>query len=403
MKKILLVSQYFWPETFRINDLALELIKLGYEVDVLTGKPNYPHGKIYENYGFFSHRKDNFHGVKIHRVPLIPRGNGNGVRLALNYLSYVFFSCLYILFCNRKYDVTLTFAISPITQAYPALLHKWKYKSKTLLWVQDLWPESVSAAGQVKSKTILNILNKLVKGIYRRVDSILVQSQAFIPSIEEKKIDNKKIRYVPNWAEDLFVNSASIDQNKFKNILPNGFIVMFTGNVGEAQDFESILKAASLTVHKKEIKWVVVGDGRKKAWVESEIMRLGLQDTVKLLGSYPVDDMPSFFTYADALLMSLKDEQVLALTIPSKLQSYMAFGKPIVGMLNGIGSDIISSAKCGYTASAADYEQLAKNILDLYSESKNTLEIMGNNAKKYYQEHFSKDVVLKDLLQIIEE
>lgn len=398
--KILIVSQYFWPEPFRINDLAIALKNKGHEVTVLTGKPNYPEGKIYNGYKFGGFLKEDYDGVEIIRVPLIPRGNGSGLRLAINYLSYVAIASLYVLLNKRKFDVSLTFAISPITQIYPALLHKKLYKSKACLWVQDLWPESVSAAGKVKKGTVYNILDKMVEHIYINTDKILIQSEAFYDSIKSKIDSDEKVSYVPNWAEDLFLDSKSVDKAKYKNLIPEGFIIMFAGNIGEAQDFDSIIKAAELTKENKEIKWVIVGDGRKRKFVESEVQRLGLTDTFFLLGRYPVEEMTNFFVHADIMLLTLKDEYIFSLTIPSKVQSYMAFGKPILAMINGIGEKVIQESGCGYVASAGDYIQLAQNAHNAYKESKDSLYEKGKNGKIYYNNNFEKEKILDNLIDI---
>lgn len=401
--RILIVSQYFWPENFRINDLAVDLVKRGNEVTVLTGKPNYPQGEFYKGYSFFGQSKETFHGVKVFRVPVIPRGNGTGLKLAVNYLSFVFFTCLFILFKPRKFDVTFTFAISPITQVFPALLHKWIFESKTVLWVQDLWPESVSAAGKMDSKSVSKMLSKMVKFIYRKTDKILVSSKAFTTSIISQGIDSNKIRYLPNWAEDIFTENLKINSDKYSDIIPDGFVAMFAGNIGEAQDFDSILKAAELTKKNTDIKWVIVGDGRKKKWVEIEIENKGLKSTVFLLGRFPSEEMPAIFSHADITLVTLKDTEIFGLTIPSKVQAYMAFGKPILTMLNGIGSQIVKDADCGYSANAGDFKILAKNVEKASSLTKKELKIFGDNAKRYYNSNFSKEKIISDLEIIFNE
>jgi glycosyltransferase involved in cell wall biosynthesis len=401
--KILIVSQYFWPENFRINDLAIDLLNRGHEVSVVTGKPNYPHGRIYEGYGFFSYTTDNYKGVKVYRVPLIPRGRGSWFRLSLNYLSYIVFSCLFILFHRKKYDVSLTFANSPITQVYPALLHKKLFGSKVCLWMQDLWPESVSSAGNINSKFVLNFLTRMVKNIYKQCDKVLVQSEAFIPSVEAKGVTKKQLMYMPNWAEDLFANVNNVKKDKFSTLIPNGFKVMFAGNIGEAQDFNAVLKAANKTKKINDIKWLIVGDGRKKAWVKEEIIRLGLQETVILLGRYPVEEMPNFFTHADIMLLSLKDEDIFSMTIPGKIQSYMASGKPIVGMINGIGAKVIRTANCGYACNANDYSSLARNVIIAYKAENKVLQQFGENGKQYYIKNFSKEVIINNLIKVFNE
>ncbi len=398
--KILLVCQYFWPESFRVNDLAIELKQRGFEVSVLTGKPNYPQGKFYHGYGFFSKIKDIYKGINIYRVPIISRGNGKGIRLFLNYLSFVIFGCFFVLFHRKKYDVVLTYGLSPIIQAYPAILYKKLHRVKTLLWVQDLWPESVSAAGNVNSKFVLKPLFRVVKHIYKNTNQILVQSTSFIPSIKEKGVLEDKLYYMPNWAEDLYSDVSRVNKERYIDIIPNGFVVMFAGNIGEAQDFECIIKAVEKTKNIPDIKWVIVGDGRKRQWVENKIEQLELQDTVKLLGRYPLEDMPDLFTHADIMLLTLKDEEIFSMTIPSKLQSYMAFGKPVAGMLNGIGARIIVDSKCGYVTGASDSVTLANNIIEAYSNKKEDLVEKGLNGKKYYNEFFSKKQIIDKLLII---
>lgn len=397
---ILLVSQYFWPETFRINDLANSLVECGNEVTVLTGKPNYPQGRIYKGYSFWGYTKEQYKGVNIIRVPLIPRGNSSSVMLTLNYSSFVFFSCIYILFHKKKYDVSLTFALSPITSVYPALLHRMIHKTNATLWIQDLWPESVSAVGKIKNKFIISLLDHMVRGIYKNTDEIFIQSEAFKKSIIAKGVSPAKLYYIPNWAEDLFEDRKMINRTKYKSILPEGFIVMFAGNIGEAQDFDSIVEAAVKTKNNPEIKWVVIGDGRKKKDVERQIQQRRLTETVILLGKYPIEEMPNLFVHADVMLVSLKDEEIFSLTIPSKIQSYMAFGKPIVSMLNGIGNKIIEEANCGYTASAGNYNQLVDNILVAYRADKKELEDKGKNGILYYEKNFCKSRIINNLLTI---
>jgi len=400
--RILIVSQYFWPETFRINDLVKELVERGHNVSVLTGKPNYPQGKIYKGYGFFSHNRDEYFGAKIYRVPLIPRGKGTGMQLVFNYLSYVVSASTFVAFNRKKFDVSLTFAISPITQMYPALLHKKLYGSRAYLWVQDLWPESVAAAGKMDSSSILKGLTKMVRSIYKKSDGVLVQSEAFIPSVLQKGVLPDKVHYIPNWAEDIFTKTVEKNSNKYWEIIPKGFVVMFAGNMGEAQDFDSIVNAAERTRHIHDIKWVIVGDGRKREWVETEIKKRNLSDTFFLLGSYPLEEMPYFFSLADIMLLTLKDEHIFSLTIPSKVQSYLAFGKPIASMINGIGNKVINDANCGYTANAGNAEKLAENIIKAYNAPKETLVELGSNGRLYYMKEFDKGAIIDKLERVFE-
>ncbi|TDD98365.1 glycosyltransferase family 4 protein [Flavobacterium cellulosilyticum] len=395
---ILIVTQYFWPEEFRINDLAIDLVKRGNTVTVLTGNPNYPQGKFFKGYGY-NYKIENYKGIKIYRVPIIPRGN-NSLILILNYLSFVIAGSLFAIFHKIKYDKIFAVNFSPITALYPAIVYKKRHKTQLYIWVQDLWPESVIAASKISSKFIQKVLTKMVENIYSQSDRVLLQSEGFVSSVKEKGVTDGQIGYIPNWAEDLYSDSSNIQIDKYKEVIPSGFKVMFAGNIGEAQDFNSIVKAAELTRNIPEIKWVIVGDGRKRAWLELEIVRLGLEKTIFLVGRYPVEEMPSFFVHADIMLLTLKNEDIFALTIPSKVQSYMAFGKPIIGMLNGIGSDVITNAKCGYVGMAGNPNSLAENVIKAYRLDSKKLFEMGVNGKRYYDANFSKTIVIDKLIGI---
>jgi len=394
--KILIVSQYFWPEEFRINDLAIDLVNRGHEVSVLTGNPNYPKGQFYSGYGF-NFKTEYYKGIKLYRVPILPR-RSNNFFLFLNYISFLVSGSIFAFFHREKYDKVFAVNFSPITSVIPAIIYSKKKSVKMYLWVQDLWPESVFAASTIKSKRLYFLLIKIVKYIYRNSDKILVQSEGFIKSVSEKGISKKKIFYLPNWAEDLyFVNSQ---KDKYYDLMPKGFIVMFAGNIGEGQDFDSIVKAVQLTKKEEIIKWVIVGDGRKMSWLKQQIKNLGLEKNMVLLGRYPVTEMPDFFIHANIMLLTLKREKIFSLTIPSKVQSYMAFGKPIVGMLDGAGAQVIKDSNCGFYGSAGDFKALHQNIMKAYNEDSSSLTQKGLNGKYFYDENFSKKRVINTLIKI---
>lgn len=395
--RILIVSQYFFPEEFKINDLAREFVIRGHQVCVLTGKPNYPKGEYYEGYQYKGIVKEDYYGAEVIRVPLRKRGAGGGKNLVLNYLSFVCNANKYIRHNKMEFDAILVYEISPITQAYPALYCKKKYGGKVLLWVQDLWPESVTAAGGVNNGFALSILDRMVKRIYSKCDVLLVQSDGFKKSILSKGDFESKIVYAPNWAEDLYLDKKMINADAISAMIPDGFRVMFAGNVGAAQDVDSIVKAANETREIPEIKWVIVGDGRARANVEEQAKKLGLTETVSFLGRHPMEQMPTFFSFADVMVVSLKDEYIFSLTIPAKTQSYMASGKPIVSMLNGEGNRIVEEAKCGLIAQSGDYKTLADNVKKLYKANKEDLLQMGKNGLEYYLNHFDKKMVVDNI------
>lgn len=399
--KVLLVTQYFYPENFKSNDIAFELVKRGYEVTVLTGIPNYPQGVFFQGYGFFSKRTEKIQGVKVRRAWLIPRGKGGGMRLVLNYFSWAFFASLYAFFLSlfHKYDLVLVHEPSPITQGIPAIVVKKMQRIPLCFWVLDLWPESLISAGGIRNKYVISFFAKMVKWVYDSSDKILISSKGFRQSILEKGDFESKLVYFPNWAENIF---SSLCESSLP-VLPEGFIVMFAGNMGEAQDLEHVMRSTLSLKENKEIKFVFVGDGRKKTWVDDFIIKNSLADTVFTLGRYPLEMMPSLFSKADVMLLSLKDEAIFNLTVPAKLQTYMASGKPIVAMINGEGENIVREVNCGLTVKAGDSEQLAEAIIKLERMSLEKRMQLGKNGQEYYRENFTLEKCMNNLCHIIQD
>ena len=394
--KILFISQYFYPETFKGNDIVFDFVKRGHEVTVLTGKPNYPEGKFYKGYGFFKKNKEVIHGAKIIRTPIYPRKNGKGIHLILNYISFVFFSYFTCVFRIRdKYDLIFVQQLSPVTMAFPGIWLKKKFNIPLYLWVLDLWPDSVLAASNFKNPTIIGLIENIVKKIYNQSDVILISSKYFEKSIKEKLIDkNKEIVYLPNWAEDIFIND-DIDKSLTIPDLPSGFNIMFAGNVGESQDFETIIKVAELTLS-DDINWIIVGEGRKLDWIKEQIQIRQLTN-VYLVGRHPIETMPGFFNKADVMLVSLKDEPVFSLTVPAKIQAYMAASKIILGSLNGEGNIIVNESGCGFAVNAGNPKLLSEKAVLLKNLPQNKIIEMQMKSKQYYEHNFSKKMLFDSL------
>jgi glycosyltransferase involved in cell wall biosynthesis len=392
---ILIVTQYFYPEDFKVNDIAFDFIQRGHKVTVFTAKPNYPKGRFYNGYSFFGKSNEIINGVEIIRIPIFPRFNGKGKYLIINYLSFLLFSFIYKHRVKGEFDVIFSHLPSPLISALPAIWFKKKFNAKLYLWVLDLWPESLQANSNIKDGFLIKTLNKLINYIYNKSDVILISSKFFEKSILEKGINNNiKIKYFPNWAEDIFINE------KIENVslpkIKEGFNIMFAGNIGDSQDFDSILEAAKLTKD-DNINWLIVGDGRKLTWLKIEIQKHSLNN-VYLLGRYPLNLMPSLFKIADAMLVTLKNNPIFSLTVPAKVQAYMASSKIILGMFNGEGQDLINKSKCGYAVSAGDFIGLCENIKKikkLSPEEKNQMEL---NSKEFYLDNFSK----KNLFDFLE-
>lgn len=401
--RILFVSQYFYPEIFRGNDICFELANKGHEVTVLTGIPNYPQGTFFEGYGLFKKKREIINGVSVVRVPIVPRGNANTFRLLLNYFSYPLIASAYTFYWGmlKRFDLVLVQQLSPVMIAIPGILYKKLHKVPLHTWVLDLWPESLMSAGGIRNKYVLNFFNWLAKCEYRNADKIWMSSNAFKQSILSKGDYTTKLVYFPNWAENVF--EKGIHEFNLPSNFPNGFIVMFAGNIGEAQDFDHIMEAALQLKQYPQIKFVFVGDGRKKKWLDEYVVRNQLYETVFVLGRYPIESMPSFFNKADVMLVSLKDELVFNLTAPAKLQAYMAASKPIVAMINGEGAKLIQDAKCGLVASAGDSQGLKEAIYKLFCMSKEEMEVMGNNAYLYYKKHFDKETCMQHLHLLLQE
>ncbi|MCV2349740.1 glycosyltransferase family 4 protein [Paucibacter sp. Y2R2-4] len=397
--KILVVSQYFWPETFRVNEIVSELTARGHEVTVLTGRPNYPEGVVHPDYLADPPRFSSYAGADVLRVPLRPRGKGS-LQLVLNYWSFVFWGCILgpWKLRGRQFDAIFVFETSPITSALPAILLKWFKRAPLSMWVLDLWPDTLKAVGMVKSDRALRTVGLLCRFIYSQCDLILGQSRAFVDPIEHWAGSAEKFRYFPAWSEEVFDDQGTaIDMAPELAPHSKHFKIVFAGNIGEAQDFPSVLQAALLTRDRPDIHWLIVGDGRAAPQLREDIQRLGLAGTVFMLGRYPVERMPSFFAGADALLVSLKAEPIFAMTIPGKVQSYLAAGKPLLGMLNGEGSRVIDESSAGLIAPSGDVCALADQAIALADMSPERRKQMGENGRRYGNGHFKRADLMSKL------
>ena len=392
--KILIVTPYFYPENFKINDLSNELYKRGHDLSIITPIPNYPEGSYFEGYSIFKRRYEIINGKNVYRVPVIPRGKGGIVRLSLNYISFVIFCVLPIIkIINNNYDIIFVYSPSPATVGLPAVLLKKIFRIPLICWIHDLWPESVKYAGGLKTDIIPYLLLPFIKIIYNVSDKILVSSRGFINAIVDREIKNNKIHYFPQWAENIFKPILRINKKR-SNVPEDSFIIMFAGNIGEAQDFDSILKTAIILKENKKIQWIILGSGRKQQWVKKEVNDLGLSENFHLMGRYPLEAMPEFYSQADVMLLPLKKEEVDSLTIPAKIQSYLACGKPVLGMLDGEGADIINESGAGLTCPAGTPKLLARNILQMYSMDQVELNKFGDNAITYYTNNFDRNLII---------
>lgn len=398
--RILIVSQYFWPENFRINNLVSELGIRGHEITVLTGLPNYPSGKVFADFLSAPDRFTCYEGTDVIRVPMLPRGKG-GFRLLINYVTF----CASASFLgpwklrNRKFDVVFAYQPSPVTVGLPAAVMGFLKRAPLIFWVQDLWPETLKAVGVIKSRFGLWLVGRLVAFIYKRCDLILAQSKSFIPQIRKYAPPTGRVMYFPNWSEAVTDMEATHPAKEIP-VKPGSFNVMFAGNIGEAQDFPAILAAAERLKAQPNVRWLIVGDGRMATWVADEVKRRELQEQVLMLGRFPSERMSSFFKHADTLLVSLKDEPIFSMTIPSKLQTYLATGIPVLCMLNGEGSDVVSESGSGLTCRAGDHEAMANAVLKLSRMTVEERQRMGQSGLIVSSREFGQ-VQLIDCLEAL--
>ena len=398
--KILFFSQYFWPENLPVNFVAKTLIETGFEVDIITGKPNYPKGNFFEGYKGFGFVKEDLNSIKIFRVPIFSRGQGSLFRLGLNYFSYILSSCFFSLFLlrGRRHDCIFIYGTSPIFQAIPAILLSKIRKIPVILWVQDLWPHSFYLATGGRFKMLNKIVELLTRLSYKGADLILVQSESFVGEIS-KYSNEVKILYLPNTVDKVFeekIKSSTVNIDS----LQTGFTVVFAGNLGFAQNLDVIINAAESLIPYSDIKVILIGDGSQRNYVLQQ-KRIRSLDNLFIEGSYPLENMPEILSQASCLLISLIDDSILSLTVPNKLQAYLASGKPIIGCIGGEAAKIIELSKSGFTCDPSKSDALFLTILKLYNLSEAERKKMGRNAAKYYKDNFSSDIFAIKLSEAI--
>jgi glycosyltransferase involved in cell wall biosynthesis len=397
--KILIVSQYFWPEGFRINEIAKTLQEKGVEVEVLSGKPNYPQGEIFSGYRAWGCQQQSHQGININRIPLLARRKG-ALHLALNYLSFVMTGLVFAPWVLRKrqFDVIFVYGTSPILQAIPALFIGWIKGCTVVLWVQDLWPESLSATGHVRNQAVLKMVEWIVRFIYRHSDLLLVQSRAFEGPVSALASGTPVI-YYPNSVDGSFALQADSEPPVVAG-LDKGFSVMFAGNIGAAQGVGIIVEAAELLKQYTDIKFVVLGDGSSRAGM-LEVAQKRELNNLYMPGRFPVETMPGLMQKASVLLVTLTDQPIFALTVPNKVQAYMAAGRPIIACLNGEGARLVVEAGAGLATPAEDAKALVETILRLYRLQPGEREAMGNKGRKYYKEHFDHEPLIDQLILLL--
>lgn len=390
-KKILVVSQYFFPEQFRINDICKEWKKRGYEVTVLTGIPNYPEGSFFKGYGYFKSRKDNYEGVNIIRLPIIPRGK-NPIMLALNYFSFVISGFFWAKFTREKHDCVFIYEVSPMTQALPGVWYAKRKKIPSYIYVMDLWPENVEIIAGIKNEKVINMIGKMVDYVYRNCNKIFAASESFVEAINARGVPKEKIEFWPQYAEDFYKPVA-----RSNNEIPqDGTLnITFAGNIGEAQGL-SLLPDAVRILRDRNIKvrFNIIGDGRYKSRLQDEIYKNEMSEYFNFIERQPAVEIPKYMANSDVALISLSPNKVFNKTIPAKVQSCLACGKPLLVLADGEIQRVVNEANCGFAGDANDIMKFVENIKKFSCLNEEEIDILGNNSLEYSKKKFDKSVLL---------
>ena len=395
---VLVVTQYFWPENFRINDIVSGLHERGHRITVLTGHPNYPSGQFTHGYRGRRVETEQYGGIRVVRVPMLPRGKGSGLMLALNYLSFALSaSLLGPVLVREAFDAIFVYEPSPMTVGFPAMAMKRRTRRPLLFYVQDLWPESLVATGFVTSPVALRAVEQMVRVIYAACDQVLVTSRAFTPRVQRLGVPAGRIKYFPQYAEAFYRPLPADPDWAAQRGIPTGFKVMFAGNMGSAQDLMTVVQAAALT---PELQWVFVGDGSVKAELKAFVASRRLSN-VHFLGSFPTEAMPELLAQADALLVSLTADELFTLTVPAKLQSSLASGRPILASLSGEGADIVRESGAGVTSVPGDPASLAQAATTLAALPAEDRAAMARSGRAYFEQHFNREHLLSELESLL--
>lgn len=400
--KVLFVSQYFFPEQVSNNRISKELSRRGHEVVVYTAVPNYPSGRIFEGYSNRLRRSERWGDIRIWRAWTVPRGR-NALQLLVNYVVFPFAASMKTLFGKERPDVVFVSQLSPIFMVLPGAVQKWKTGSPLVYWVQDIWPESATYTLGLRNRFVVGLLNRLCGWLYRQADVVMVQSAAFHDMITRFGVPSDRIRLLPNTAPENYRPIAPEKAPEYAGIVPqSGFRLMFAGNIGESQDFDTLVAAAALLRERENLHWVIVGSGRDEERVKQLVAAKGLESRFHFLGRFPEDAMPQFFAHADAMLVSLKDIPIFALTVPYKMQCYMACGKPIIAALNGEGARILNESGAGIAVAASQPQQLADAIVQMMDAPPAHRQAYAANSRRYFDANYAASKVYDYLEQTLE-
>jgi glycosyltransferase involved in cell wall biosynthesis len=397
VKKILIVSQYFYPEQFRVNDIAASLVKKGYEVTVLTGLPNYPKGSFFKGFNWFNLKKETqYEGVKIIRLPIWPRGK-NKFSLILNYLSFLWLGNIWAILTNKKFDLVFTYGISPILQGEIANTYAKRHHVPSFLYLMDFWPYSIEAVDGIKNKSLLKFIKDWSLKIYKKSNKILISSEGYRQDLIDLGINDSKIHYWPQYSEDFYQVEKEDNTRTPDLIKEKGFFYFgFTGNFGKAQgilafiDFIHKIKNELLL---RKVKFVLIGDGIEKAKISSLIEKNNLKSIIQLIPPKTASEIPYYLAKMDAALVLIKQHLHLTKVIPAKLQTYVACEKPVWLVGNGYLAKFIEENQIGFATQSYEAYKILEG-LDLFINNYQDLRISSKRTL------FNKDILLNNLIKL---
>ena len=392
--KILVFSQYFYPENFRINALCRELVHCGHEVTVVTGYPQYPKGEIYEGYGFQIPYEKEWHGVRIERVKVPARGH-NPIGLLRNCVGYVTAGNRWVKQCSEIYDAIFVFEVSPVTVGLPAVKYKKKYGTPMFFNLQDLWPENVHEILGIRFPPLTWVINHIVDKIYTSSDKVLCASNGFLQNLLVRGVDKEKLLFWPQFCIEPDL-SAAVKPEVYSDDL---FNVVFTGNIGNAQGLDLMIEAAH-ELKGQGIRWYIVGDGRAKLRLEQLVQKYNVSDDVIFIGQVSEDEANRYVHFADCAYLSFTNNQLFNLTLPAKLQTYLACGTPILAAAGGESANVIKEAECG-VAVPPRLDCVVAAVKELKAMSGQQPQQLSSNARRYYKSHFTMDKLVQQLLDVI--
>lgn len=391
--KILVITQYFYPETFRVNSLCIELVKRGHEVTVLTGFPQYPKGKIYKGYGFRKEYEHEWNGIRIERLKVLPRGK-TPIGMLLNCLTFVTEGRKWVKHCAQKFDAVYVFEVSPVTVGLPAVEYKKKFGTPIYFNVQDLWPENVEVVLGIHNKLIIGKINKIVDTIYSESDKILCSSNGFVENIKARGVPAEKLIFWPQFCDE--PDFTSVEKPEIYST--DDFKIVFAGNIGEAQGLDLLIETAKRLKDRGDIKFYLVGDGRARKRLENTAKKENI-DNVIFVGKVPLEEADRYIHFADVAYLSFKDNDIFNMTIPAKLQSYMACGTPILAAAGGESLDIVIKSECGCSCER-NAGKIADSVVQLKSDEK-MLQLMRKKSEMYYRNNYMPKKLIDDLESLI--